>query len=147
MASGSMPLPVRYLRSLEPSGWCCLSGLPCPYHVPINSPVRQLTPLHHQPPVLMGPLGRIRSLNSLAVSDSMLRRAIASLTADPSHHSVRCLLDKYFGVLENCPFIGLLLSYMDFARPKASLITKSRCAQDSSESSGFLVRTGRSEER
>src|SRR4028119_1432959 len=137
-----MPLPVRYLRSLEPSGWCGLSGLPCPYHVPINSPVRQLTPLHHQPPVLMGSLGRIRSLNSLDVSDSMLRRAIASLTADPSHHSTRCLLDKYFGVLENCPSIGLLLSYMKIFSPTASLITKSRCGQAQIESSGFLVCTG-----
>jgi hypothetical protein len=90
----------------------------------------------------MGSLGRIRSLNSLSVSDSMLRRAIASLTADPSHHSMRCLLDKFFGVLENCPSIGLLLSYMEFARLKASFITKSRCSQPSSESSGFLVRTG-----
>jgi hypothetical protein len=72
----------------------------------------------------MGSLGRIRSLNSLAVSDSMLRRAIASLTADPSHHSLRCLLDKYFGVLENCPSIGLLLSYMKIFSPTASLITK-----------------------
>src|SRR5918998_1567636 len=90
----------------------------------MNTPVRQLTPPHHQPPVLMSSLGRMRSLNSLSVSDSMLRRAIASLTADPSHHSTRCLLDKYFGVLENCPSIELLLSYMDFARLKASLITK-----------------------
>jgi hypothetical protein len=31
---------------------------------------------------------------------------------------------------------------MEFARPKASLITKSRCGQDQIESSGFLVRTG-----
>jgi len=31
---------------------------------------------------------------------------------------------------------------MEFARLKASLITKSRCAQVGIESSGFLVRTG-----
>jgi len=67
--------------------------------------LRQLTPRHHQPPVLMGTLGRIRSLNSLSVSDSVLRRVIASLTPDSSHHSARCLFDKYFGVLENCPSI------------------------------------------
>jgi hypothetical protein len=29
---------------------------------------------------------------------------------------MRCLFDKFFGVLENCPSIGLLLSYMEFAR-------------------------------
>jgi hypothetical protein len=45
-------------------------------------------------------------------------------------------------VLENCPSIGLLLSYMEFARTKASLITKNRCTQASIESSGFLVCTG-----
>jgi hypothetical protein len=31
---------------------------------------------------------------------------------------------------------------MEFARLKASLITKSRCGQESIESSGFLVGTG-----
>src|SRR4028118_599 len=108
----------------------------------MNTPVRQLTPEHHQPPVLMSSFGRMRSLNSLSVSDSMLRRAIASLTADPSHHSIRCLFDKYFGVLENCPSIGLLLSYMEFSRPTASVITKSRCTQVPIESSGFLACTG-----
>src|SRR4028118_728926 len=108
----------------------------------MNTPVRQLTPQHHQPPVLMGSLGRIRSLNSLSVSDSMLRRAIASLTADSSHHSARCLFDKYFGVLENCPSIGLLLSYMKIFSPTASVIAKNRCGQIPIESSGFLVCTG-----
>src|SRR4028118_1139691 len=109
----------------------------------MNTPVRQLTPEHHQPPVLMSSFGRMRSLNSLSVSDSMLRRPIASLTADPWHHSARCLLDKYFGVLENCPSIGLLLSYMEFARSQASLSTKNRCSQAQIESSGFLVCTGK----
>src|SRR4028118_1474469 len=32
-------------------------------------------------------------------------------------------------VLEFCPSVGLLLSYMEFARSKASLSTKNRCAQ------------------
>jgi hypothetical protein len=32
-------------------------------------------------------------------------------------------------VLENCPSIGLLLSYMKIFSPTASLITKSRCSQ------------------
>src|SRR4028119_440664 len=103
----------------------------------MNTPVRQLTPEHHQPPVLMSSFGRMRSLNSLSVSDSMLRRAIASLTADSSHHSARCLFDKYFGLLENCPSIGLLLSYMRIFSPTASVITKSRCGQGQIDSSGF----------
>jgi hypothetical protein len=45
-------------------------------------------------------------------------------------------------VLENCPSVGLLLSYMEFARLKASLITKSRCTQVTIEGGGFLVCTG-----
>jgi hypothetical protein len=52
------------------------------------------------------------------------------------------LLARFPRVLENCPSVGLLLSYMEFSRFKASLITKSRCRQRSIESSGFLVRTG-----
>jgi hypothetical protein len=52
------------------------------------------------------------------------------------------LLARFPRVLENCPSVGLLLSYMEFARLIASLITKSRCGQESIESSGFLVRTG-----
>jgi hypothetical protein len=37
---------------------------------------------------------------------------------------MRCLFDKYFGVLENCPSIGLLLSYMEFARPQRVWLPK-----------------------
>jgi len=45
-------------------------------------------------------------------------------------------------VLENCPLIGLLLSYMRIFSPTASVITKNRCSQVPIERSGFLVCTG-----
>ncbi|CAA9426868.1 hypothetical protein AVDCRST_MAG84-7546 [uncultured Microcoleus sp.] len=51
------------------------------------------------------------------------------------------LLARFPRVLEFCPSVGLLLSYMRIFSPTASVITKSRCSQVSIERSGFLVCT------